>query len=80
MELWEVELQQDIYRMLPDPEPPHDNLLRDKFAGLAMQAMIARHDGNIPSDFYDPGSCHYGAAKKAYLIADAMLEARHATS
>jgi hypothetical protein len=46
-----------------------DATLRDYFAGLAMQAMLS--SGNLPKSVKDSE-----LAAEAFVIADAMMEAR----
>lgn len=46
--------------------------LRDHFAGLAMQAVIAHPEGSAPN--WD------ACARDAYLAADAMLKEREASN
>ena len=52
--------------------PPQDGMtLRDWFAGMAVQGMLASHNAWTISDPHD-------YAMNAYLLADAMLERRAA--
>jgi hypothetical protein len=48
----------------------NDEDLRDLFAGLAMQGLIA--EGQIFRDDFK------GAARRAYQLSDAMIEAKYA--
>ena len=48
--------------------------LRDWFAGMAMTGNEALHC--IHGDASDAGTAYYSIAKRAYIMADAMLEER----
>jgi len=55
---------------------PPEMTLRDYFAGLAMQVIIAQEKEEDLSGPYDFASVFTQVSKASYKIADAMMEAR----
>jgi hypothetical protein len=60
----------------PKPSKPEEPSLRDYFAGLSLQALL--YAGEDPIDTESLTSSAPSYAQRAYLLADAMLEARDA--
>ena len=61
---------------VPAGDPPFT--LRDHFAGLAMQAIIAKFPAELVETDLTPSKEEMDTARGAYVYADAMLAARKA--
>lgn len=58
------------------PSKPEDPSLRDYFAGLSLQALVYAGEDPVDAESLRASAASY--AERAYLLADAMLEARNA--
>jgi hypothetical protein len=56
------------------PPKPEEPSLRDYFAGLSLQALLYASEDPVDVDSLRANAPSY--AERAYLLADAMLEAR----